>query len=374
MLKLRSVLMFVLLLAIAGGVSAMTVQKEFAVQPGSTLVFDLDAGGDINITGWSRNVVAVSIEQDGPDQENVEVDARLDGSRVVVSSRYLERKKMQISNITVEVSLPHLFDIELKSMGGGLSVNGVDGRISGKTMGGELVLQNLSGDLKLTTMGGDVTLTMSDVDGTITTMGGEVLLEDVVGDVEAKSMGGEVVHRNVTRRDGSSSGEVVKITNMGGSIHVPEAPAGADVHTMGGDITIDTVYEFAKVKTMGGDILIRAADGLVEATTMGGDVTATMVGSIGGDVSLVSMSGEVHLTVPPGYSMEIDIELDYTKNSSRDYKVISDFPLQQNESADWDYDRGSPRKTIHATGTVGGGANKISLRTVNGNVYLHQGR
>ena len=373
MFKFRLVILILLAFTITGGISAATTQKEIQVQPGGTLVLDLQAGGDVIITCWSKGMVAVTMDTSGPDQENVTVDARLDGSRVVVSSEFIQKKNMQQSDITIEISLPFTFDIELFSMGGGLSVNGLEGRISGKTMGGELTLQNLKGELKLTTMGGDVSLTMSEVDGSLTTMGGRMLLEDVVGDVKAKSMGGEVIQRNVTGRDGSSTGETVKISTMGGDIEVSEAPAGADVHTMGGNITIESVYEFARVKTMGGDILIKAADGQVKATTMGGDVAVTVVGGTGGDVELVSMSGEVHLTVPYGYSMDVDIELDYTKQSSRDYKVVSDFDLSQSESPDWDYDNGSPRKTISATASVNGGANRIKLRTVNGNIYLHQG-
>jgi len=373
MFKIRMALMVLLMLAVAGSVPATAVQKEFQVSAGGTLVLDLEAGGDVTVTGGSNGTAVISINQDGPDQSNVEIDARLEGSRLVVSSGYREHKKMQRSNITIEVSLPYLFDIELDSMGGGLTVNGLEGTIAGKTMGGELVLDNVIGELALTTMGGEISLTNSEVDGRITTMGGEVLLEDVIGDVEATSMGGEVILRNVTRRDGSSTGEMVKISTMGGGITVDDAPAGADVHTMGGDIIIESVYEFAKVKTMGGDILIRAADGPVDATTMGGDVRVTVIGGMGGDVTLVSMSGEVHLTVPPGFPMDIDIELEYTKKSARNYKVISDVPLEQSESPEWDHSRGSPCKTIHATGTANGGGNRVMLSTVNGNIYLHQG-
>ena len=97
-----------------------------------------------------------------------------------------------------------------------------------------------------------------------------------------------------------------------------------------------------------------------------GDVRVMVVGSH--DVELKSMHGEVTLIMPEGADLDIDIELDYTKNSSRNYRIVSDFPIDQNESPDWDYDHGSPRKTIK--GTAPGGGNRVVIRTINGNVYL----
>jgi DUF4097 and DUF4098 domain-containing protein YvlB len=170
----------------------------------------------------------------------------------------------------------------------------------------------------------------------------------------------------VTRTDGASIGDQVDINTMGGDIDVSDAPAGAEVQTMGGDITIDSVQEFVRAKTMGGDIRIQEADGWVKATTMAGDIQVMVIG--GHDVELTSMSGEVTLVMPEGADLDIDIELSYTKNSSRKYKIYSDFPIDQSESEKWDYDHGSPRKTI--SGVASGGGNRVVIRTINGNVYL----
>jgi hypothetical protein len=42
------------------------------------------------------------------------------------------------------------------------------------------------------------------------------------------------------------------------------------------------------------------------------------------------------------------------------------------ESADWDYDEGSPRKTIRGVGR--GGGSRVVIQTVNGNVYFKKSR
>ena len=371
MRRVLSIACFIVLLA--GAVTAAeTIDREFQVRSGGTLEFDLDTGGEINIVGWGREAVAVTAELSGRDADLVDLTVVETNGGVRVATDYRERHGSTSSSIDFEVRVPSVFNIEIKSMGGGVSIDGVEGEFTGKTMGGALKLNDLRGTLRLTTMGGSITLTRSDVDGKVTTMGGKALVEDVFGDVKVKSMGGDVVYRRVTRSDGESTGDQVRITTMGGNIDVPEAPVGADVHTMGGNIAIDSAREFVKAETMGGDIRIDEVDGWVDATTMAGDVDVTLLG--GHDVKITSMSGEITLTVPSGVGFDIDIELDYTKNSSRNYRIKSDFDLSQQESQDWDYDYGSPRKTIKGTGAVNGGGHKIVLHTINGNVYLRQGR
>lgn len=346
--------------------AASALEREFSVRSGGLLEFDLKTGGEITIVGWSSESVQVSADVSGRSADVVDLTIEERDGGVFIRSEVIEKRKYQNTSISFDVRVPSIFDVKISSMGGGVSIDGVEGTFSGKTMGGKLNLTNLKGELQLTTMGGSVRLTNSDVDGKVKTMGGKALVEDVFGDVKVTSMGGNVTHRRVTRTHGESIGDQVKIDTMGGDINVPEAPSGADVHTMGGDITIDSARDFVKAKTMGGDIRIKEADGWVKATTMAGDVWVLVNG--GHDVELKSMHGEVTLIMPEGADLDIDIELDYTKNSSRNYKIFSDFPIDQQESSEWDYDHGSPRKTI--SGTSSGGGNRVVIRTINGNVYL----
>jgi DUF4097 and DUF4098 domain-containing protein YvlB len=361
-----------LIVLLAGAVAASTIERELDTRSGGLLELDLETGGSISIVGWGREAVSVTAQLSGRDADIVNINIQPTDNGVRVESDFSQRRRSTSSSLVFEIRVPSIYNVEIDSMGGGVSIESVEGDFSGRTMGGALMLTDLKGKLHLTTMGGEVSLTRSDVDGQVTTMGGKALVEDVYGDVEVKSMGGNVVHRRVTRSDGSSIGDQVNISTMGGDIDVPEAPAGADVHTMGGTITIDSAREFVKAKTMGGDIHIREADGWVKATTMAGDVSVTLVS--GHDVKLTSMQGEITLTVPAGVGFDIDIELDYTKNSKRSYEIASDFPISQQESKSWDYDHGTPRKTISASGSVNGGGHKLVIRTINGNVYLKQNR
>ena len=368
MRKLSTVLFMVALVLGAGNAAAF--EREIPVRSGGLVEFDLETGATITITGWSSESVKVSAKISGRHADDVDLRVEERNGGVFITSRLTESRKSQNVTIKLEVRVPSICDVKIESMGGAVSIDGVEGTFSGQTMGGRLNLTNLRGELDLTTMGGEIQLTNSDVDGKVTTMGGKALVEDVFGDVKVTSMGGEITRRRVTRSDGSSIGEQVNIHTMGGSIDVSDAPLGADVHTMGGDITIGSAADYVKAETMGGDIRIKEVDGWVNATTMAGDIQVTVIGNH--DVELASMSGDVTLVIPDGSNLDIKIELDYTKNSSRNFKIVSDFPLDQQESADWNYDEGSPRKTIRGVGT--GGGNRVVIRTINGNVYLKKSR
>ena len=127
---------------------------------------------------------------------------------------------------------------------------------------------------------------------------------------------------------------------------------------------------------MGGDITIDAIDGWVSSTTMGGDVTVTMTGDPAKgkrDVNLTSMGGDITLTVPSGLSTDIDLEIEYTKKSHKDYKIISDFDIQQKHTDEWDNRKGSARKYIYGKGKIKDGKNKIKIKTINGNIVLKRG-
>jgi DUF4097 and DUF4098 domain-containing protein YvlB len=376
-MMIKKVIFIVLLiLLVFFGFTREPLKKEFNVEPGEKLDINLRSGGSIRISGWDKNQVAVTVNFKNRNGKywDISFDKNVEG--ISIESRYTANYNQRSGSTNFEINVPKLFDLELKTMGGGITIDHVEGEITGKTMGGDLELGYLKGSIDLKTMGGKISLTDSDIDGKVKTMGGRVLLENVVGDVSGSSMGGNVIYKNVKSRSGKSTGKVVNISTMGGAINVSDASHGAKVHTMGGDIHIKSAKEFIKAKTMGGDITIDAIDGWVSGTTMGGDVTVTMTGDTAKgkrDVNLTSMGGDITLTVPPGLSMDIDLEIEYTKKRDKDYKIICDFEIQQKEADEWDNSKGSPRKYIYGKGKVKDGKHKIKIKTVNGNIVLKRG-
>lgn len=353
----------------------MIIEKEFKALMGQTLNLRLQAGGAVDIAAWEQERVAVLVNLDAKNPDEYEVDFDESPYGIGISSRTFVKRPSSAANFRFTIKVPWRYSIKIESAGGGLSITGVAGDISGRTAGGELKLSDLRGALNLRTAGGNITVLDSTVSGRVETDGGRVLIKDVVGGLKGYSGGGQVIYKNITRSDGDMPPIEVNISTMGGEIKVFDAPAGADLSTMGGDISIASAARYVKARTNGGNISIDEVDGWVRAMTMSGDVSVTLAGDPEEDdrtrdVDIISMCGEVMLTVPERLSMDIDISLAQTENSTTDYEIVSDFEVDKSQSEQWVYDQGTPRKYLYATGSNAGGRNKIKINTVNGNVYL----
>jgi DUF4097 and DUF4098 domain-containing protein YvlB len=358
--------------------------REFRAAAGGKLSLHLETGGGVKISGTGGSSVSVTYKLSCSPDCQITFDQS--GGDLRVETKFEPSGKSQTADADFEIRVPSRFDVALDSMGGGLEIDGVKGAFTGETKGGEITLHDVEGEAKLRTMGGEVRVTDSTLDGSVHTMGGPVTIENVTGDLKGSSMGGGVRYKNVRRGDGKLASppntgdsdpsditpETVQISTMGGDIDTEDAQNGADVMTMGGDITIRNARRFVRAKTMGGDIAISSIDGWVQATTMGGNLDVTVTGA-GGDVTLTSMSGRVVLRVPPGFGMNLDLEIAFTKNSLKEYAITAPGAGSSSITPDWDYNQGTPRKYIRKSGTVHGGGHKVTVKTVNGNVTVTEG-
>ncbi|CAM2070490.1 DUF4097 domain-containing protein [Sulfidibacter corallicola] len=353
-----------------------TINESYTLAPGQELNIRLKTGGSITVEGWDEDRAEVSYKLRGR-EEDVVIEAK--PTDAGFSIRCEPKFKSWRSSIDVDlvVKAPRLSDVRVYTSGGRLTMKNLEGEFSGKTMGGKIILTALAGSVDLLTMGGDIEVNESTLDGRVKTMGGDIEFTNVVGNVDGSTMGGDVIYDNVkfskNKKADFTPDDVVKISTMGGDIRVEDAPFGAEVKTMGGEIHITRAAQFAVAKTMGGDIEIGEVDGWAKATTMGGDVTVKMVGDPASgrrDVELGSMGGDITLYVPRELSMHFDLEIQYTKNSNRNYDIHSDFRVQKEEGSGWSWKRGRNAKTIVGTGEVNGGKHKIKIHTVNGHIRI----
>ncbi len=185
--------------------------------------------------------------------------------------------------------------------------------------------------------------------------------------------------------------EKIKIHRMGGEIAVDDASDGADLETMGGDIRVTRSHNLVHAHTMGGNIEIGSADGSVNVQTMGGNIQiASASGSVtaetmGGnvtthihnpiapgmhDINLSSMGGNIELTVPKDFPMAIEVTLTWTKKNAGRYKIVDNLGLTQSTSEDWDTWHGDPRKSTYAKGRTGDGKNRVTIKTINGDITI----
>ncbi len=359
--------------------------EEMEISPGGKLDINCKDGGSVKVTGWDENKAEVRYRDSSGNLKYMDIEIRKTRSGLSITAE-INDKSVHTTSLHFDIMLPRQFDIKLKSKGGGLIVTGMEGTFTGKTMGGGLKFRDCQGDVSIKTMGGSIEVVDCKLDGKLHTNGGEVLIEDVTGDLKATSNGGDVRYINVRRHGGvlrapgkldeeDITSETVLISSMGGSIDVDDAPEGANVHTAGGRVTVSGAEKFVEARTGGGDMDIIVTNGWIKAWSGAGDIDAEIRlsgGDKAGRSEFFTGKGDVTLELPADISVEFDIDLGYTRNSSRNFKIISDFDMDVEHTNEWDYDHGSPRKHIYGTGKIGGGRHKIKIRNTNGNVRIRK--
>lgn len=352
----------------------MIIEKEFTASSGKKLSVELP-GADVDITGWDQELVSVKTRCSGGDDELGSFDFHENSNGVEICSRHIGNGPGSPKDFKFEIRVPKKFDIEINLIAGRISINDVAGHIKGVSMAGDLNLRALKGALNLETMAGNISLLNSEVSGQVKTMAGQVVMQGVRGSVQGSSMTGEVVHRKSPQQLQKPSSEI-RLFRMAGDIIVGHAPAGADLTTLAGNIRVRSAAGLVKAQTNAGNIVIDAVNGSVQAATMAGGASVRMVGQADKgkrDVEITTMGEVTELIVPANLSMEVEIALAQTVDRVRDYRIISDFEIQQSDSGTLVHDEGTARKYLYGTGSFAGGRNRIIIKTVNADVYLRKG-
>ena len=108
---------------------------------------------------------------------------------------------------------------------------------------------------------------------------------------------------------------------------------------------------------------------------MAGDVEVDGHGQRGGDVTLkLHDSGDITCWyVPSGFGMDLDLEIAYTRNSRKEYRIDAPGIDSPTVTPEWDHDHGTPRKYIRGSSSVNGGGNAVKIRTINGTITVREG-
>jgi beta-lactamase regulating signal transducer with metallopeptidase domain len=411
-----------------------TFQISVPASSGGTLALDLKTGGRIVITGWDRQEVFVRASLSGRDWRATKVTLEPNAGGARLTSEWTASGSSQSSSHVFEIKVPRNYNATISSAGGSVSIADIDGTFKGHTGGGEINIQRANGEVDIQTGGGDVHVSDSHVDGNVSTGGGVVRIEGVTGNITGESGSGPVIQSKSSRTsvrhengstlvaiatgdgevhvgtgsgkgsgkstgtlssgssssysssgggisttthwsddDGSRAGFAmsgIRMSMAGGPISLAAAPDGARVTTGGGRIRIGPSGGEVYAMTGGGDIDIGPATGSVEAHTGAGDVTIELKGAGAHSVNVTSGRGQVVLVVPRDLDATLDLETAYTNNFGHKTRIVSDFPLQTSETADWDAREGTPRRYVRARQTLGKGGGIIRVRTVNGDVVL----
>jgi|Deesub1362B_J571_1020462.scaffolds.fasta_scaffold00937_6 hypothetical protein len=283
-----------------------TVEKSFTVKPGGTLHVRTDRG-DIEITTHSANQVDVVIERRvrTSDREeaqdilrDVEITMEQDGNDVTVEVNYpgeeswgFWRRRLR-PWWRIRVKVPKTYNAQLKTSGGDISVQQLDGELKCTTSGGDLELVEITGPIRARTSGGDIYVESCTKDVDVVTSGGDVEIHNVEGSVEATTSGGDIT---VTRVRGE-----VRVRTSGGDIEVINAGKTVEARTSGGDIRASFKKQpdtECHLITTGGNIYVYMAENLrfdIEASTTSGLIKSELPLTIQGEISRRRIDGKIN--------------------------------------------------------------------------------
>jgi hypothetical protein len=293
------------------------INRSFEVEPGGLLSVDVD-GGSIEVRPSDSRKV------------NVEMYRRLEAGSTDEARTLLERHPVRFNqtgnNIYIEsdgpngkfrkqmelrISVPHNFNVDLKTSGGNVAVDGLQGTIRSSTSGGNLRFTNIEGPVRGATSGGSI------------------VGKDIEGEVVVKTSGGSITINNV-------SNNVV-------------------AHTSGGSITANRIGGKLEAKTSGGSLNFEDISGEIEGQSSGGSVTARFSKPIEANCRLETSGGSVNIFLPENSQFDLDAEA----NSGH---VVTEFPISITLQGKLD---GSALR-----GRINGGGPTIYCRTSGSNINL----
>jgi DUF4097 and DUF4098 domain-containing protein YvlB len=297
------------------------------------------SGGDIEVTGVTpaEARIEVYVNKNGRDsytkeelQKMIEADYELN---ITVSSNKLTasaRAKRNFRNwnnslsFSYKIYVPVVCATNVSTSGGGIALTNLSGQQHFNTSGGGLDLKGLTGKINGNTSGGGITIMDSKDDIDLETSG---------GGIEASRCSGEI-----------------RLNTSGGSIELNDLNGNIRASTSGGNVDAEKISGELITHTSGGNISLNAMRGSLEASTSGGNIDIQML-EVGKYVKLGNSGGSVHLEIPKGKGLNLDIHGDGVRTEG-----LSNFS-------------GSLEKQS-INGTVNGGGIPIDIHAGSGGVTL----
>ena len=216
--------------------SASRIEKDLKLEPGGKLVVDAGAS-DVFVTGRSASGAHVVVTSNRDDLEELfsfNFSEEPGGVRVEMRKHALQPWPKHLQ-VRMEVDVPTRTNLDIRTGGGDVKVNHLDGETNLETSGGDVKATELKGNLNARTSGGDMELRDLTGDVTVKTSGGDITVENVHGRVEARTSGGDVTAS--LARGNAKGGE---IETSGGDIDLRLDPAinlSLDASTSSGEVT-----------------------------------------------------------------------------------------------------------------------------------------
>lgn len=222
--------------------------QEVVDEPVASLFVDAGAGGSVRVVGTDDDEVVI----DGETQRGLVSPAHeqvVSGDRLEVRSDCGPPGPIAFAlfcSTDYTIQVPEEVDVEVRSHGAGVTVEGVDGFVEVHTEGGGITAVDLGGDAELRTQGGGVDAT-------------NLRSPNLVADVQGGGVDLAYLEAPSSVSVGTSGG--------GATVLLPEGPAGyvVDTRASGGSEVIDVRTDpdadrLLRIRTSGGGITLRYQD------------------------------------------------------------------------------------------------------------------
>lgn len=261
----------------------------------------------------------------------------------------------------------------LETSGGGVTVNGIAGRVEAESGGGKVRLDNIGGSVRAETGGDSIEIGTVGGDVRLETGGGKIYITDAKGRVDASTGGGNIVlvssQQGATLEAGGGNIEVkhcggpLKVSTGGGNIDLGDISGPVQLETGGGSIRLSSAKGPVRAETGAGRIELNGVPAVQAETGAGGIVVRLVSTSERNDSSLETSAGDIVVYISPDLAISIRASIDLANG----HAIHSDFNdiHVSSEGGDW-----PGPKSVTAEGKLNGGGPWLKVRTTTGDIKI----
>jgi hypothetical protein len=283
-----------------------TVEKSFTVQPGGNLKVKT-SGGDIKVlTGTGNEVKVTATERIHADTDanadellkDLELTIEQQGNDVSAIAKYDRQGGWHVGNwppvnVSFTVVVPSKFNVDLGTSGGVITLQSISGHARLRTSGGDLKFDRVEGEVDGNTSGGDIELHEGTANVHLSTSGGNIHVDRAGGEADLSTSGGDIIINSVQGRlTATTSGGNVKASIEGA------LKGDCKLTTSGGEVIVNVDKNAAfnlKAHTSGGDV---DAAGITISIDRGGLRKSSLAGKVNGggpELYLGSSGGDIRI-------------------------------------------------------------------------------
>lgn len=304
--------------------------------------------------------------------EAYKINASARGEAAVIEGDW-QGKRHHLCSGEFVINVPRNLELaKLETSGGGVTVNGIAGRVEATSGGGKIHLDDIGGSVTAETGGDSIEIGTVNGDLHLETGGGKINISNAKGTVNATTGGGNIVllsgAQGATLEAGGGNIDVkqcggkLKVSTGGGNIELGDISGPVEIETGGGSIRLGWAKGVVRAETGAGRIELNGVSS-ARAETGAGGILAKFISSNGErtDSVLETSAGDIVVYIAADVAMTIRASIDLANG----HKIQSDFSdiRVTSEGGDW-----PGPKSFTAEGKLNGGGPTLKVRTTTGDI------